>query len=350
MDFDKLRESCRKISMPPEMKSRIKTNCKAVNADEKQRSRTDGRLVAVCVCCILLLLGIGLTYSGIFERKLPAASDRADASKAENENKFAEILSTAKITADRIFETTRANIDETEMSSKAQTQSQQSTESTVPEQTTEFVTNPFVFPNGEHAANTGSDDLSYVRPLYLEMSNRENLIIAKEAAETMSQEDFDLFLAENQSMLQGGYFHSMNAGEYLEFTQREWYIPVAPEDMAEICWMYYEPTHEKIDLGMDFSETSKIRFDINETYKADYYYKDSNKYRYEKTIQRDNATIKIYSRRWLYRFENFAWKGYRMDITVCGQEMSAITTEMPLEELEKYLEMIDFVTIKDWLS
>ena len=33
MDFDKLRESCRKITMPPEMKNRIKTNYTILNLE-----------------------------------------------------------------------------------------------------------------------------------------------------------------------------------------------------------------------------------------------------------------------------------------------------------------------------
>lgn len=353
MDFDKLKEACTKIKMPSDMKKRIADNCNAAEVPqtlEKPQRRLDGRLIAACACCFLLLLGIGLTYSGIFEKKPPISSEVTAFSDTSEESRLLEILSTAKSTAAQIFETTKDNISESETEVKTQLQSQQEVENTASESTAEFTTSPFIFPNGDHAANTGSDDnVQSAQPCTLYMEDVKKLKAAKKAAETMSEEEFDAFLDENGYWETGmGCFASPQ--EYLAFTQSNVYIPVVEENAAEIYLMYYVPLYECIDVGFSFSDTDRIRFYIDTTGETDFCYKDSDRYRYVKTIQKGNATWEIYSLKWWYK-DGSAWEGYGIDITVDGQEMSAVTNdEISMEELEKYIGLIEFVTIKDWLS
>lgn len=326
MDFDKLRESCRKIKMPPEMKNRIKTNCKA---PEKPHSRLDGRLIAVCVCCFFLVLGIGLKYSGVFEEKPQIVS--------ESKNEPSGVSDVFITTAAHTFETTRTTAEKTETLPQTQTLTQHITELV-----SEFVTDHFAT-----VGNTGS--ISSVPPITLNMRDAEKFKAARVAAETMNEEEFNEFLDKNEYFSTGIGVCFYSPQQYLAFVNSGLYIPIAEDDVVTDYVRKYVPYHENIDISYGFGETKRIRFDIETSKKGNFYYRDSEKYRYVKTIQKGNVTMEIYELKWFHKIGRKSWRGFGIDITVDGQEMNAITTEMTIEELERCFDAIEFMTIAEWL-
>lgn len=328
MDFDKLRESCRKISMPPEMKNRIKTNCET---PEIPHSRLDGRLIAVCVCCFFLVLGIGLKYSGVFEKKPQIVS--------ESKSEPSSISNALAVTDNYAFETTNTVTDKTETLSQTQTFTQHTTELISESVTAPYVTN----------SHSGSVSNAQRVTLYMDsVEDVEKLKNARAAAETMNKKEFDEFLDENEYWDVSGCFDTPE--EYLSFVNSGLYIPIAKDDVAEVYWRDYVPYYENIDIGYAFGEKNRIRFDIETTKKTGYYYRDLKEYRYVKTIQKGNVTMEIYELKWFYKINRKSWRGFGIDITVDGQEMNAITTEMTIEELERCLDAIEFMTIDNWLK
>ena len=335
MDFEKIKESCEKIRMPSDMKKRLKEKCNAAEAPERNISRQcqfDVRLVMACVCCLLIVLGIGLKYGNILEKKPPIAEETTQTQNTETT--LFEFLTDAESTVIQIVETVAESSRQEETTV---TQTQSSTDEPIVSQL-ETTRKGYV----------DSEDVQGAQLCSLDMRDRDKLKRAKAAAETMSEEEYREFLNENEYWDVSGCFCFPE--EYLAFTESDLYIPVVDEGVAEILWMDYTPGYGRIDVGISFDERNAFRFYIDISGKRETYFRDySYMYRYKKTFQKGNITADIFKTKLIYR-EDRAWEGLAVDLIVDGQEMAVRTaTEMRDENFEKYFEQIKFVKIKDWI-
>lgn len=351
MDFDKLKKSGRKIKMPNDMKNRIKEKCveyKAPEAVSKPQRRLDGRLVAACVCGFLLLMGIGLKYSGAFDRKIPVESTTSHQTTKESSTVKTEFSTIKQIveTTVKVFQTdntTRVFETHSKTTTEAKTYVQQTESFTLNEQLT---TDEYI--------------VQYAPPSTLYMDDLSVLKDAKRAAETMSVEEYRRYLFEKEKN-NYRYFSVADCfyypEEYLEFCESELYVPVINEEELDVLWMNmdYVPSYELIDMVANFNESDGFRFYVDTS--GDFYSrtKDDEKYRYVETAKIGNAEVEIYRRKVIYQINdsltsNWAWGGIAAEITVDGQRINLLSTvEVTLKEFKEYLKHVDFIKIKDWI-
>ncbi len=335
MDFNKLKESGRKIKMPEEMKLRIKGNCikyKTPDNDSKSQWRFDGRVAFACVCCFLLLIGTGLKYGGVSVKKFPIESTTSYSTA-----NFLSVSVTEKSTIKQILETT-VKVIYTENSTKsAITEENTSTETYPPIQGTEL------FSKDENIHNS--------QPMTLYMDDLNKLKNAKKAAETMDDEHYRTYLDEKNYYDVGDCFYFPE--EYLKFCSSEICVPVVDENNSEIMWFDYVPAYESINMGVNFDETDSFRFYIEMS--GDFYFRtnEEGKYDYIETVYGEDYIADIYKKKLLYKLkeENWAWGGwYCVEVLINGQGINILTTEyVTLEEIREYLSYIKFVKIKDWI-
>ncbi len=341
MDFNKLEESGKKIKMPNDMKTRIKEKCtehKTSEAVSKPHRPLNGRILAVCVCCLFFFVGMGLIFGGAFNKKIPVQTTTSYQVLSES-----TVTKTEERTLTDTPETTvkdfYPNESATVTSSVASSQPVSAT-STKPPSTTQTqppVTDEYII-QGEEA------------PFTLYMEDLNELKDAKKAAQTMDADEFIAFLDENHYDI-SGCFHSPE--EYLAFCESEIYVPVVDSQAAEMMWMHYTPWYGDINAAFRFNETDCFRFFINMSGERDSALKDNKKYRYIETVQSGNVTTEIYKRKLWYQVTDtsrWAWGGFAIELLVDGQELLLQTTEeVTLEELKEYLALVEFVKIKDWI-
>ncbi|MBR3780355.1 MAG: hypothetical protein IKK63_04040 [Clostridia bacterium] len=335
MDFDKLKESGRKIKMPDDMKMRIKencTDCKTPETVSKPPRLFYGRIIAVCVCCFLLLAGIGLKHSGVFNRKIPIES-----SPSVSATKSATFATTEESTLKQIIETTVKVFYSDKSTKPAVKEEKTTTESQTQVQETECFTE--------------DGNVNSVQPPFLYMDDLNKLKNAKKAAETMDEEYYLTYLSENDyhDVCDCFYFPE----EYLEFCSSEIYVPVVDENHSEILWMDYVPSYGSINVGVNFNETDSFRFYIEMSGEYTFRDKDNEKYGYVETVKGENFTADIYKKKLWYKLteEKWAWDGWlSLEVLVDGQGINILTTDdVTLEELREYLTYVKFVKIKDWI-
>lgn len=341
MDFDKLKESGNKIKMPNDMKMRIKEKCiehKTPEAASMPHRRFNGRILAACVCCLVFFVGMGLIFSGAFNRKIPVETTTSYQVLSESTVTKTE-ESTLTDTSETTVKDFYPNESATASSSVAASQPV-STTSTEPPSTTQTqppVTDEYII-QGEEPPFT----------LYMEDLNK--LKNAKKAAQTMDADEFNAYLDENYYDI-SGCFHSPE--EYLAFCESEIYIPVVDSQAAEMMWMRYTPWYGNINAAFRFNETDRFRFFINMSGERDSALKDNKEYRYVETVQSGNVTAEIYKRKLWYRVTDtskWVWGGFAIELLVDGQGILLQTTEeVTLEELKEYLALVEFVKIKDWI-
>ncbi len=329
MDFYKLKESGEKIKMPSSVKMRIKKNCiehKTPETVSKSHRRSDVVTAAICVCCFLLLTGIGLKYSKASQKAIPVKSTTVyQASNNTEKNTFKQIVET---TVNALHSLQHTNISETQPTLTVETKN--------PTQETEqFTTDKYAEQNCQPAT------------LYLEDSDK--LKNAKKAAKTMNQKEYEEYLIENDyhDVLDCFYYPE----EYLEFCESEIYVPVIEQKYANIKWMDYVPSYGSMNMGISFNETDSFRFYIEMSGEFTFRTKNNKEYKYVETLQTKNFTADIYKEKFIYRYtENWAWDGFSVELNVDGQNINLLTTDdVTLEELKEYLGDIEFIKIKDWI-
>ncbi len=336
MDFDKLKESGKKIKMPDEMKKRIKENCFEHSVSEKvskPNSRLDGRLVISCVCCFLLLMGIGLKFSGVFKKRIPIES-----TTSYSTSNISSVTVTEESTIIQIFETTVKVLYTEKFSKPAVTEEITTSEIYTQVQNTEGFTED-------------GDEIQSEPPNRLYMDDLNKLKNAKKAAETKDDEYYRTYLYENDyyDVCDCFYFPE----DYLEFCSSEIYVPVVDENYSDILWFDHVPSYESINSGVEFNETDGFRFYIEMS--GDFYFRtnEKKKYDYIETIYGENYTADIYIKKLWYKLkeENWAWGGwYCIEVLVDGQGINILTTEdVILEEIREYLKYVKFMKIKDWI-
>lgn len=351
MDYDKLKESGRKIRMPDGMKNRIKKKCVEYEAPEDASKPSVGfnrRLVAVCACCLFVLLGIVLKHSGVFDKTISRHPDNTSQA-----TQIPAFVQTPSSTMKQIVATTVKVLQNDRPTSVLTTRSSTTAESETTIQQTES------FTENEQLA-TEEYIVQEVPPSTLYMDDLSVLKDAKRAAETMSFEDYHQYLNEKESenyryflLLDCFYYPE----EYLEFCESELYVPVVNEEKLSVLWMdmNYVPSYELIDMVVSFDETDKFRFYVDTSGDFRFRINDDKKYKYVETASFGNATAEIYQKKTIYQIndylnDNMWWGGIRAEITVDGQQINLLSTvEVTLEEFKEYLKCVDFIKIKDWI-
>ncbi len=351
MDFDKLRESGRKIKMPNDMKNRIKKNCIEYEAPEDASKPSVGfnrRLVAVCACCLFVLLGIVLKHSGVFDKTISRQPDNT--SQATQMPAFVQ---TPSSTMKQIVATTVKVLQNDRPTSVLTTRSSTTAESETTIQQTESFTE-----NGQLV--TEEYIVQEVPPSTLYMDDLSILKDAKRAAETMSVEEYQRYLFEKEKN-NYRYFSVADCfyypEEYLEFCESELYVPVVDEEKIDVFAinMNYVPSYEDIDMVVLFTESDGFRFYVHTSGDFRFRTNDDKEYKYVETASFGNATAEIYRKKIIYQINdsltnNMWWGGIRAEITVDGQKINLLSTvEVTMEEFKEYLKCVDFIKIKDWI-
>lgn len=332
MDFNKLEESGKKIKMPNDMKMRIKEKCtehKAPENNSKPHRPLNGRMLAVCVCCLVFFVGMGLIFGGAFNKKIPVEASTSYHSSSETTPTQTQENTVTSQTENSFTHSSTAAVS-TEAPSTTQTQTQ-------PQQTQISATDEYIFQAQEP-------------PFTLYMEDLNKLKDAKKAAQTMDTDEFNAYLEENHYDI-SGCFHSPE--EYLAFCESELYVPVVDSQAAEMMSMFYTPWYGDINAAFRFNETDCFRFYIPISGELDFSHKDNKEYRYIETVQSGNVTAEIYKRKLWYQVTDtsrWAWGGFAIELLVDGQELLLQTTEeVTLKELKEYLALVEFVKIKDWI-